>query len=251
MKKQTEQKLRKMGMGAVADAADAMGGAASSLSKEEWLEILVDRLYDEKMAKKLDNLIKAAHFSQPDAYIEDLITDPDRMLDVGLIDRLAAGEFTAKHHDVVIMGAAGSGKSWLTCALGISACRRFEKVEYVCTQDLVDELLVLRQNPEARKKRMKQLVNRDVLIADDWLCKETDIDALDDMFAVVDKRSRAKRPTVFCSQFLIEGWASRMGGYPDAESIVDRIKNNSYKLELKGEISMRERCMAEELRRNA
>ena len=28
----------------------------------------------------------------------------------------------------------------------------------------------------------------------------------------------------------------------------DRLKNNAYKVELKGEISMRERCMDEELR---
>ena len=40
----------------------------------------------------------------------------------------------------------------------------------------------------------------------------------------------------------------RMGDYPAAESIVDRLKNNAYKVELKGEVSMRERCMDEELR---
>jgi len=39
-----------------------------------------------------------------------------------------------------------------------------------------------------------------------------------------------------------------MGDYPAAESIVDRLKNNAYTVELKGEVSMRERCMDEELR---
>jgi hypothetical protein len=39
-----------------------------------------------------------------------------------------------------------------------------------------------------------------------------------------------------------------MGDYPAAESIVDRLKNNAYVVELRGEVSMRERCMDEELR---
>ena len=47
---------------------------------------------------------------------------------------------------------------------------------------------------------------------------------------------------------LQEGWPKRMGDYPAAESIVDRLKNNAYKVELKGEVSMRESCMDEELR---
>ena len=42
-----------------------------------------------------------------------------------------------------------------------------------------------------------------------------------------------------------------MGDYPAAESIVDRLKNNAYTVELKGDISMRERWMDEEPREYA
>ena len=84
---------------------------------------------------------------------------------------------------------------------------------------------------------------------DDWLLsEELKPGAVDELFAVVDARTRAKKSTIVCAQYRVEGWPKRMGDYPAAESIVDRLKNNAYKVELKGEISMRERCMDEELR---
>ena len=39
-----------------------------------------------------------------------------------------------------------------------------------------------------------------------------------------------------------------MGDYPAAASIVGRLKNNAYKVEIKGEISIRERYMDKGLR---
>ena len=60
LRQQTAYKLKKMNMQPMVDAAEAMG-AAGNLSKEEWLDILVDRLYEERMATKVNNLIKAAN----------------------------------------------------------------------------------------------------------------------------------------------------------------------------------------------
>lgn len=52
---------------------------------------------------------------------------------------------------------------------------------------------------------------------------------------------------VYGVQNRIVGWPSRKGDYP-AESIVDRSQSNAYVIEFKGEVSMSERCMDEELR---
>ena len=87
LKQQTINKLRKMNMGPVVDAAASIDGTVGRLSKEEWLDILVDRLYEERMTTKVNNLIKAAKLPCPDAHIEDLITDADRELDIGLSRR--------------------------------------------------------------------------------------------------------------------------------------------------------------------
>ena len=248
LKQQTADKLRKMNMQPMVDAASSVDGASGNLTKEEWLDILVDRLYEERMATKVNNLIKAANLPCPDAYIEDLITDADRELDIGLIDRLASCAYIPKGHNVIVLGASGAGKSWLVSALALSACRQFYRVECVSMPEMVDELGTLRYDPIAHAKRVKQLKTKQLLVVDDWLLKETKPEAVDELYAVVDARTRAKKSTIVCAQYRVEGWPSRMGDYPAAESIVDRLKNNAYTVELKGEVSMRERCMDEELR---
>ena len=53
---------------------------------------------------------------------------------------------------------------------------------------------------------------------------------------------------ILASQYLAGGWAERMGGYPAAESVVDRVKNRAYTIELKGDKSMRERFMDPEIK---
>lgn len=248
LKQQTVQKLKKMNMQPMVDAATSVDGAAGNLTKEEWLDILVDRLFEDRMATKVNNLIKAAHLPCPEAYIEDLITDADRELDIGLIDRLATCAYIPKGHNVIVLGASGAGKSWLVSALALSACRQFYRVECVSMPEMVDELGTLRYDPNAHAKRVKQLKSKNLLVVDDWLLKETKPEAVDELFAVVDARTRAKKSTIVCAQYRVEGWPKRMGDYPAAESIVDRLKNNAYTVELKGEVSMRERCMDEELR---
>ena len=248
LKQQTVSKLKKMNMRPVVEAAEALEGTAGQLSKEEWLDMLVERLYEERMSVKINNLVKAAKLPFPDAYIEDLITDADRGLDLGLIDRLAACSYIPKGHNVIMLGASGAGKSWLVSALGLSACRQLFRVEYLSMPEMVDELGTLRANPIAHAKRVKQLKSKNLLIVDDWLLSAIEPQAVDELFAVVDARTRAKKSTMVCAQYKVEGWPARMGGYPAAESIVDRLKNNAYVLELKGEASMRERCMDEELR---
>lgn len=115
LKQQTITKLKRLRLEAAVEAAEAMNGADSRLSREEWFEVIVDHVYEVKMAKKIDNLIRGAHFSCPDACVEDVIFAEDRRLDVGLIDSLAAGTYITKGRNVILMGAAGAGSSTTGC----------------------------------------------------------------------------------------------------------------------------------------
>jgi len=253
LNEQTLEKLRKLKLQPIIDSArslQALPGTAS-MSHDEWLAVIVDHLYEAKCSIRLENLIKGASLGCPDAYMEDLCLDSDRCIDHGLVARFVAGGYIAKGHNIIVLSAAGGGKTWFASALGLAACRQFVKVKYVNYRDMLDELALARPNPEKHKRLIAQLVRVPVLIADDWLLRDAGAGDFDELFAVIDGRTRARKSTILCSQYQIEGWPRRMGGYPAAESVVDRIKNNAYVIELKGDISMRERYMDEELRGHA
>jgi len=247
---QTKTKLRSMKLSAVIDAADAMAAAPGSekMSHDEWLGIVIDHLYEVKMATKLDNLIKNANLAEPTACLEDLCMDADREIDRGLIAELATGSYIARGHNVICLSAAGGGKSWLVSALGIQACRQYVRTVYVNYRDMLDELAIARTDGRRHAALVRRLSGAPLLIVDDYLLKNADEDDMDELFAVIDRRNVKRKSTILASQYLTDGWAERMGGYPAAESVVDRIKNRAYVIRLKGEVSMRERFMDPEIR---
>ena len=60
-----------------------------------------------------------------------------------------------------------------------------------------------------------------------------------DLFEVIQLRTD-KKSTIYCSQWAPEGWLGKLGDGPLADAILDRIRNSSYTILLKGR-SLRKR----------
>ena len=72
-----------------------------------------------------------------------------------------------------------------------------------------------------------------LLIIDEWLLlKPTEIEQHD--IRELLHRRRKKSSTIFCSQYHHSGWYDQLGGddSPLAEAIIDRIKHDSYKINI-------------------
>ena len=106
-----------------------------SLSFEERVGLLIDAEWTSRKNNRLKKLIKSAGFDQTHAAIAGIDYRPSRKLDQGQILRLADCSYIKDKHNLVIMGAAGSGKSYLACAFGIAACQRFYTVKYIRLPD--------------------------------------------------------------------------------------------------------------------
>ena len=80
--------------------------------------------------RALTRRLKEAKLRLPQACLEDLDYAPRRGLERALVRQLAIGRWIAEHHNVLITGATGVGKTYLACALGQQACRQGHRALY-------------------------------------------------------------------------------------------------------------------------
>ena len=197
----------------------------NGLAFEDRFGLLVDQEWTSRKNNHLKRLIKQAKFSETGACVEDIEYHSDRNLDSAQIARLASCNYIAERHNILLLGATGSGKTYLACALGMAAVRNFLSVRYVRLPELLTELAIARSSGNYRKV-IQQYKKPALLILDEWLLyplKET------------------KSSTIFCSQFDVPGWPEKLGDPIIADAICDRIVHDSYSVVIECKESMRKR----------
>lgn len=237
----TITKLQEMHLTAMAKALKEQLTDAnmSALSFEDRVGFLVDSEWSSRKSKHLKRLIKNAGFADSEACIENIEYHSDRNLDRAQIARLATCNYIMEHHNVMLLGATGSGKTYLACALGMAAVRNFLSVKYIRLPELLVELSIARNNGTF-PKIIQQFKKPALLIVDEWLLYPLKEAEARDLLEIAEARYR-KASTVFCSQFDIPGWREKIGDPILADAICDRIVHDSYPIIIDCKESMRKR----------
>ena len=235
----TAQKLHDMKLGVMAAAFKQQleDQGAAELAFEERFGLIVDAEWAARKSNRLTRLIRGANFDFPGACLEDIEYRPDRELDKALITRLATCNYIQDRRNLMILGASGSGKTWIACAFGVKAAQNFYTVRYVRLPDLLGELAVAKAEGSYRKA-LKQLAQVQLLIIDEWLLYDLKDSDVRDILEIIDRRHK-RASTIFCSQYDVGGWHEKLGEPTVADAICDRIVHDSYTLIVKGEESMR------------
>ena len=241
----TIDKLIEMRLTAMADAFRIQldDPKMKEIPFEDRLGLMVDIEYTSRKNNRLKRLIKLAEFDQPEASIMDINYTSGRKLNKDLIKRLATCEYISEHRNVFITGATVSGKSYMSCALGMEACKQGFTVRYVRLPELLEELAIAR-GQGSFKKVLAQWKKTDLLILDEWmLISLTETEARDLLEIIHARHKRAS--TIFCSQFAPAGWYGKFPEATIADAILDRIVHDSYTIEIRGADEHSQKSMRE------
>jgi DNA replication protein DnaC len=236
---QTIDKLHDMGLDAMANGLREQMEQSQyhELSFEERLGLLVDREATWRENRRQATRLKAAKLRHQ-ATVEDVEFRAPRGLDRSVVLSLAQGEWIANRHNLLITGATGCGKSFLSCALANAAVRHGHTALYVRAPRLLDDLAVTRGDGRYQLL-LRQLARVSLLVIDDFLLTPVTVEQARDLLEVIEDRSQL-RSTLVASQLPVESWHAALADPTLADAILDRLVNNAHRIALKGP-SMRRR----------
>ncbi len=209
-----------------------------ALSFEERFGLLVDRERSHRDNTRLQRLLKQARLKHTMACIENIDNRAGRGLDKGMITSLGSCDWIRQHHNLLITGPTGGGKTWIACALANQACRQGLAALYVRVPRLFEELQIAHADGSFGR-RLAQLAKADVLLLDDFGLNKIGQAERNDLLEILDDRLDAKA-TIITSQLPVDQWHTYLNDPTLADAILDRIVHSSHRLELTGD-SMRKK----------
>jgi DNA replication protein DnaC len=230
---QTIEKLYDLKLGAMAEAFREMltRPDQGQLSFAERLGLIVDHEWLRREENRLARRLKAARLKVP-ASVEEVDLHTPRGLDRQVFLSLVGGDYLRQHHNLIIAGATGVGKTFLACALADKACRDGFSARYYRLPRLSFELALARADG-SYLKLLSGLAKADLLILDDWGIAALEGQAQHDLLEVIDDRAQA-HSTLVASQVPPSEWHQLFADPTVADAVLDRLLHNAIRIDLKG-----------------
>jgi DNA replication protein DnaC len=230
----TTDRLRELGLVGMARALEEQRRhpETADLSFEARLAMLVEREALERDGKRLAARLRFAGLRQQ-ATPEDVDYRAARGLDRALFQKLTSGEWIERHQNLLVTGKTGTGKTWLSCALGHRACRDNRSVLYQRVPRLLEGLGIARGDGRYART-LKNLARVQLLILDDWAITPLTGEQRRDLMEIVDDR-HDRASTIITSQVPVDHWHEHIGSPTIADAVLDRLVHGAHRLDLQGE----------------
>jgi DNA replication protein DnaC len=234
LKEPTVEKLHALRLRAMAAAWEEQqkNPDVVAMSFDERLALIVDAEWMARDNARIGRALREAKLRISGAAMEGIDYPPSRELDKALVRQLASGKWVHEHQVILVTGATGTGKTYVSCALAQQACRKGFRAMYRRAPRFFDELRLARADG-SYPRLLARVARVDVLVLDDFaIAPIADLERRD-LLEVLEDRYGV-RSTVIASQLPSERWHDYLGDPTVADAICDRVIHGAHKIALKG-----------------
>jgi DNA replication protein DnaC len=204
----------------------------TKLPYQDFLELILQDEIDRRDQVSLMNRLQKAQFEEEQIF-ENFDWDAKVTFDRDRVRDLFSLGFFDRNEDVIFMGHAGVGKTFLASALGHSVCRSGKKVLFIRADKMLKELRRSRAD-NSNERVMRKLISCDLLIIDDFGLGKLDHDKSSDIYELIIERHR-KSSTIITSNRSTDEWVPLFSDPLLAQSALDRLAHNAHQIVMEGE----------------
>ena len=188
------------------------------------IQLLKSEILHREYSRK-DKLLKKANFYCRKKF-NDFIFDDVKLPSNITQDYLKNCEFLKTNTNIVMYGNVGTGKTFLSIALGVEACGQGIETRFYRTAALVNKLSESKKNGTL-SLLMSQLIKADLLILDEWGYVPLDRTGAQILFEVVSERYE-KKSIIINTNIEFSNWVNVFYDEKMTSAIVDRILHHCH-----------------------
>ena len=207
-----------------------------SLSFEDRIYNLLDAQELFLKNKKIQISSKLSKIKDKQATVEDIDYCVKRKIDKSQLMSFFTMDFIRAHHNIIITGKTGTGKSYIAQAIANRAIVDGFRVFYVRVPSLMEEIRLSRMSG-TYTNLLKRYSRFQLLILDDFGISPLSADDATNLFEIIEDRTQISS-TIITSQLPVSHWYEYLNNNTVADAILDRVVYSSHRVELEGE-SMR------------
>jgi DNA replication protein DnaC len=229
---QLESTLRSLKLSGMLDTLEArlVQARAGELGHQEFLQVLCEDELNRRAATAVTRRMRAARFDEQ-VSLEEFDFTVSAKLPVSALRDLATLRFLDRAESVVLHGPVGIGKSHIAQALGNLACRRNLSVTFLKASRALAHLAGGHAD-RTWSARLRKLAGVDLLILDDFGVRMLTDAQADDLYELITERTG--HSTIFTANRAPADWYPLFPNPVVAESLLDRLVNNSHVLLMDG-----------------
>ncbi len=197
-----------------------------------FLHALLEEEVGHRRARRIERRLKEARFPQ----IKEMTNLDEKALPDGVsipqLYELAKGDYLNEQVNVIAIGNSGTGKTHVSIALGVEACRQSRRVRFFTATELVSELEEA-QEEHRLHRYLKRLAAFDLIIVDELGYLPVTEHGAQLLFQAFSARHE-RGSVIVNTNLAFSEWAQVFKTERLAVAMLDRVTHRAHVLEMNG-----------------